>query len=125
LEIAVNDKLSSEQKATLVQNALAKLDHPAFFARLNALGIAVSEKEASEYLALGEELLALEVKQNTSGNSDISAARTALHKHAAEQGFVVAGNDYEHEIEIRQFAIAQLMSDDSIAPTLAQLDESR
>ncbi len=123
----MGDKLSPEHKETLVQNALAKLDHPAFFARLNALGITVSEKEASEYLSLGEELLSCEAKQNTAGNSDISEARAALQKHAAEHGFVLPGYGADGELDnaIRQFALAQLMSDDSIAPTLAQLDESR
>ncbi len=123
----MDDKLSAEQKASLVQNALAKLDHPAFFARLNALGIAVSEKEASEYLVLGEELLAFEEKQDAEENSDISAARAALHKHAAKQGFAMPGSNPDVELDkaIRQFAVDQLMSDDSLAPTLAKLAESR
>ena len=117
------DKLTPEQKAAHVHNALAKLDHPAFFARLNALGVEVTQKEAGEFLALGEELLAVDEQQKAASNSGISAARAALHKHAAAQGIALPGGGADGDLdnEIRQFAVHQLGGDDTIAATLAQL----
>lgn len=115
------DKLTQEQKAAHIQNALQKLDHPAFFARLSALGIEVSQKEAAEYLALGEELLLVsESQKQASGGSSIAAARAALHKNAAAHG-INLGADQQFDAEVRQFTAAQLQGDESIAVDLANL----
>lgn len=120
------DKLTPEQKAAHAQNALQKLDHPAFFARLSALGVDVPQKEAAEYLALGEELLVVSEAQakQASTAGGISAARAALHKRAAEQGInlgVHEAANQQLDAEIRQFGIDQLKGDETIAATLANL----
>ena len=118
------DKLTQEQKAAHVQNALQKLDHPAFFARLSALGIEVSQKEAADYLALGEELLLVsETQKQSNGGSSIAAARAALHKNAAAQGIHLgtAPADQQLDAEVRQFTAVQLQGDETIAAELANL----
>ncbi len=116
------DKLTQEQKAAHANNAMQKLDHPAFFARLQAHGIEVTEKDAGEYLALGEDLLAIHEKQAAASTSPIAAARALLHKQAAQQGHNLPGGAADQfESELRKFAIAQLSNDDGIAQTLALL----
>lgn len=120
------DKLTPEQKAAHAQNALQKLDHPAFFARLSDLGISVTEKDAADYLALGEELLEVSEAQaakQAGAVGGIAAARAALHKRAAEQGIHLGTGSADQQLQgdIRQFAAAQLQGDDSIANTLVNL----
>lgn len=119
------DKLTPEQKAAHAHNALQKLDHPAFFSRLAAHGIHVTEKDAAEYIALGEELLEVTEAQERAANSGsgISAARAALHKRAAEQGIKLGASAADQQLdgEIRQFAATKLGEDEALAATLASL----
>lgn len=51
------EQLTLEEKLAYASKAMEEHDQPAYFARLKTHGIKITELEASEYRALGEELL--------------------------------------------------------------------
>lgn len=116
------ETLTQEQKVAHLQNAKLRLEDPAFYARLQQAGRDVNEKNAAEYLALGDTLMAIDEQRQDAAQGSIAAIHQDLRKKAAEQGYNLPGGAADQlDQSIRVFAATQIQNDNEIAGTLAQL----